>query len=175
MIARLVLLGVVCAGAVLGAQRPSRPPDIYFATTRQAVADAMLTLAGVTPADVVFDLGSGDGRIPILAAQKYGARGVGIEIDPALVLLSRQNATDGGVAARVTFVEGDLFQADLSTATVVTLYLSESINLDLEPKLRRGLQPGARIVSHQFSMGRWQADRVVRAVDGTDLYLWTIR
>jgi cyclopropane fatty-acyl-phospholipid synthase-like methyltransferase len=174
VIGRLAVLWL-CACAVLAAQRPSRPPDIYFATTRQAVADAMLTLANVTPADVVMDLGSGDGRIPILAAQKYGARGVGIEIDPALVILSRQNATDGGVAGRVSFVEGDLFQADLAAATVVTLYLSESINLDLEPKLRRELKPGARVVSHQFSMGRWQADRVVTAVDGTDLFLWTIR
>ena len=172
--ARLAMLWLL-AGALLAAQRPSRPPDIYFATTRQAVADAMLALAGATRADVVVDLGSGDGRIPILAAQKYGARGVGVEIDQALVLLSCQNATEGGVADRVSIIEGDLFQADLSTATVVTLYLSESINLDLEPKLRRELKPGARIVSHQFSMGRWQADQVVRAVDGTDLFLWTIR
>ena len=102
----------------------------------------MLQLAAVTAADVVYDLGSGDGRIVILAAQKYGASGVGIEIDPKLVQTSRQIATDGGVDQRVRFIEGDLFQADLSMATVVMLYLSASINESLEPKLRRELKPG---------------------------------
>src|SRR5688572_15187041 len=97
----------------------------------------MLTLAQVGAADVVYDLGSGDGRIVILAAQKYGARGVGIEIDPKLVALSRQLAAEGGVADKVRFVEEDLFRADISPATVVTLYLSTTINEDLEPKLRR--------------------------------------
>jgi SAM-dependent methyltransferase len=153
----------------------TRPPDIHFASTRQAVADAMLRLANVGPDDVVYDLGSGDGRIVILAAQKYGARGVGIEIDPALVARSRETAAEGGVADRVRFIEGDLFEADLSEATVVMLYLSPSINLDLEPRLRRELKPGARIVSHQFPMGRWETDRTERASDGTDLFLWIIK
>lgn len=152
-----------------------RAPDIHFAATQQAVADAMLQLAGVGPGDVVYDLGSGDGRIIILAAQKYGARGVGIEIDPALVQRSRQTALEGAVDDRATFIEGDLFTADVTAATVVTLYLSPTINLDLEPKLRRELKPGSRIVSHQFPIGRWEPDRVVRASDNTDLYLWTIR
>ena len=167
----LVWLG----GAAACAQRPARVPDIYYTPTRQAVADAMLQLAGTGPGDVVVDLGSGDGRIVILAAQKYGARGIGVELDRALVETSRNSARDGGVAARVSFVEGDLFEADLSTATVVMLYLSPSVNLDLEPKLKRELKRGARIVSHQFPIGRWEPDRKTRAVDGTDLFLWTIR
>jgi SAM-dependent methyltransferase len=135
----------------------------------------MLTLAHVTPDDVVYDLGSGDGRIVILAAQKYGARAVGIELDPRLVDISRQVARDGEVTNRATFIEGDLFQADISKATVVTLYLSYSINRRLEPKLRSELRPGTRIVSHQFSMGTWTPDkRVPSAHDGTDLLLWIV-
>jgi SAM-dependent methyltransferase len=150
-----------------------RPPDVYFATTRQPVADAMLALARVTAADVVYDLGSGDGRIVILAAQKYGARGVGVEIDPKLVALSRQLAAEGGVADKVRFVEGDMFTADIADATVVTLYLSTTINADLEPKLRRELRPGARIVSQQFPMGAWTPDQTVRAF-GQELFLWIV-
>jgi SAM-dependent methyltransferase len=147
---------------------------MYFAPTRQAVADAMLALAGVTAGDVVYDLGSGDGRIVILAAQKYGARGVGVELDPRLVEISRQVAREGEVAERVSFIEGDLFTADVSRATVVMLYLSTDINRRLEPKLRRELAPGARIVSHQFPMGNWVPDQTVRAEDGTDLFLWIV-
>ena len=154
-------------------QRPARTPDIYFAPTPQPVADAMLMLARVSANDVVFDLGSGDGRILILAAQKYGARGVGIELDPRLVEISRQVAREGEVADRVAFVEGDLFTADISEATVVTLYLSTSVNRRLEPKLRE-LRPGTRIVSHQFRIGSWTPVESVRAQDGTDLFLWTI-
>ncbi len=156
-------------------QAAPRVPDIHFAPTRHAVADAMLHLAGVGPDDVVYDLGSGDGRIVILAAQKYGARGVGIEIDPALVERARAVATDGEVDDRVTFVEGDLFEADLSAATVVTLFLSTSVNRRLEPKLRTELRSGARIVSHQFPIGRWRPDRTVTLDDGTTLHVWTVR
>ena len=156
------------------AQRPPlRMPAIYFAPTDQPVADAMLRLAHVAPDDVVYDLGSGDGRIPILAAQKYGARGVGIELDPKLVALSRQVAREGEVSDRVTFIEGDVFTTDLSPATVVTLYLSASMNARLEPKLRRELRPGTRIVSHKFPIGTWSPDETTR-VDKEDLFLWTI-
>jgi SAM-dependent methyltransferase len=174
------LLGVVvqAGGArtrhLAQAPLPPRGPDIYFAPTRQAVADEMLQLARVGPDDVVYDLGSGDGRIPVLAAQKYGAVGVGIEIDARLVSLAREVAREGGVADRVAFVEGDLFQADISEATVVTLYLSPSVNRDLEPKLRRELRPGTRIVSHQFPIGHWPPDATIRGQDGTDLFLWTV-
>lgn len=161
------------AAPTLARQQPARTPDIYFAPTRHVVADAMLKLARVTATDVVYDLGSGDGRILILAAQKYGARGVGIEIDPRLVEISRQVAREGHVADKVTFIEGDLFTADLSGATVVTLYLSPSVNRELEPKLKQ-LRPGTRIVSHQFPIGHWKPVETVRAEDGTDLFLWTI-
>ena len=135
----------------------------------------MLKLAGVTARDVVYDLGSGDGRILILAAQKYGARGVGVEIDHRLVELSRQIAREGEVADRVTFIEGDLFDVDISPATVVTLYLSPTVNNRLEPKLRAQLRPGTRIVSHQFGIGAWTPDKVIRAEDDrTELFLWTM-
>jgi SAM-dependent methyltransferase len=162
------------ANSVQSDRRPARTPDIYFTPTRQSVADAMLILARVRRDDVVYDLGSGDGRIVILAAQKYGARGVGVELDPRLVEVSRQIAREGEVADRVAFVEGDLFTADISKATVVTLYLSDGVNRRLEPKLRRELPAGARIVSHQFPIGDWAPDETVRAADGTTLFLWKI-
>jgi SAM-dependent methyltransferase len=133
----------------------------------------MLQLAKVGPGDVVYDLGSGDGRILVIAAQRYGARGVGIEIDPRLVELSREVARESEVADKVTFIEGDLYAADISAATVVTLYLSDSINLDLEPKLRRELRPGTRVVSHRFPIGRWAPDRTLD-VEGATLFLWIV-
>jgi SAM-dependent methyltransferase len=172
-VAALVGLAVVCPAA--GGQKPIRTPDIFFAPTLYSVADAMLKMAQVTANDVVYDLGSGDGRVLILAAQKYGARGVGIELDPKLVELSRQIAREGEVADRVTFIEDDLFTSDISKATVVTLYLSPTINKQLEPKLRRELRPGTRIVSHQFLIGDWPPDRSIRAEDDrTDLFLWIV-
>jgi cyclopropane fatty-acyl-phospholipid synthase-like methyltransferase len=133
----------------------------------------MLKLARVTASDLVYDLGSGDGRIVILAAQKYGARGVGVEIDHGLVEMSRQIARDGEVDSRVTFIEGDLFTTDISAATVITLYLSTSVNNRLEPKLKRELRPGARIVSHQFPIRDWQPAET-RRVDNEDLFLWIV-
>ena len=153
---------------------PARAPDVEFVPTPEAVAYEMLQLAGTSARDVVYDLGSGDGRIPILAAQKYGARGVGVELDPRLVDMSQQVARDAQLADRVTFIEGDLFDAELSSATIVTLYLSASVNAKLESKLRRDLQPGTRIVSHRFPVGTWPPDKSVRASDGTDLFLWTV-
>jgi len=158
----------------LSRQGAARTPDIHFAPTRHGVADAMLKLADVNRDDIVYDLGSGDGRIVILAAQKYGARGVGVELDRRLLDISRQVAREGEVAARVTFIEGDLFTTDISKATVVTLYLSPTVNRQLEPRLRRELRPGTRIVSHQFRIGDWTPEKAVRAEDGTDLFLWTI-
>jgi SAM-dependent methyltransferase len=155
-------------------QRAAQAPDMHFAPTRYVVADAMLKLARVMTNDIVYDLGSGDGRIVILAAQKYGARGVGVELEPRLLEISRQVAREGEVADRTTFIEGDLFTADISEATVVTLYLSTGVNRQLEPKLRRELRPGTRIVSHQFPIGDWIPDEAIRAEDGTDLFLWTI-
>ena len=173
---------VLPAAAVLEPSTPAqgpaagRQPDIFFTPTWEPVVHEMLKLAAVRPDDVVYDLGSGDGRIVILAAQRYGARGVGVEIDPKLVAISRQTAAEAGVADRVRFVEGDLFAADISGATVVTLYLSHSVNRELEPKLRRELRPGTRVVSHQFPIGKWTPDRTIRSADdGTDLHLWTVK
>ena len=168
-----VLTLAVAAGYAAAGQRPARQPDIFFAPTRQTIVDAMLRLARVTADDVVYDLGSGDGRIVVIAAQKFKARAVGIELDPKLVALSRELAVGSEVEDRITFVEGDMFTTDLSPATVVTLYLSESINLDLEPKLRNELRKGSRIVSHQFRMGRWQPDET-RVVEGEELFLWRV-
>jgi SAM-dependent methyltransferase len=183
-LALLVLLSCAAlssSGARTAAQHPipaerppARAPDIQFVPTRQPIVDAMLRLAGVGPGDVVYDLGSGDGRIVIIAAQKYGARGVGIELVPRLVEMSRELAREGEVEDRVTFVEGDLFTADISEATVVTLYLSPGINRRLLPKLKTELRPGARIVSRQFRFGSWLPDAAIRAEDGTDLFLWTV-
>jgi len=171
-------LAAVSPGAAQGqTARPALPagaPDIHFAPTAAPVADAMLRLANVTPDDVLFDLGSGDGRIVILAAERYGARGVGIEREPHLVEASRRAAAEHGVSDKASFVQGDLFRADLSRATVVTLYLSPGVNRRLEDKLRRELRPGTRIVSHQFGIGEWTPERTVRADDGTELYLWTV-
>ena len=155
--------------------RPLRTPDIFFVPTWQSVVYEMLQLAAVTRDDLVYDLGSGDGRIVIIAAQKYGARGVGIEIDPKLVGIARQVAREAQVADKVTFLEGDLFTLDISRATVVTLFLSNTVNRKLEAKLKRELRPGTRIVSHQFGIGSWQPEKTVRGVeDGTDLFLWKI-
>jgi SAM-dependent methyltransferase len=165
----------VWLAAVVGAQRPTRAPDIFFVPTWEPVVYQMLELANVTRDDVVYDLGSGDGRIVILAAQKYGARGVGIELNPRLVEISRQVARDAQVLDRVRFIEADLFTSDISAATVVTLFLSSSVNDELEPKLRRELKPGTRIVSHQFGIGEWAPEKTVRAEqDRTNLYLWRV-
>jgi SAM-dependent methyltransferase len=166
-------VGLAWVGVIV-AQQPSRRPDIYYLPTPTSVVDAMLDLAGVTANDVVYDLGSGDGRIVIRAAQKAGARGVGIEIDPALVKRARENARLAFVHERVTFIEGDLFQTDLSNASVVSLYLLSTLNVKLRPKLQKELKPGARIVSHAFDMGNWEPDRTI-TVDNRRLYLWTIK
>ena len=155
-------------------QQPAREPDIFFVPTSEAVADEMLTLARITADDVVYDLGSGDGRIVMLAAQKYRARGVGIEIDPKLVARAKAVAAQAEVGDRVRFIEGDLFEAEIREATLVTLYLSPRVNAKLEPKLKAELRPGTRVVSHQFAIGMWPPEKTLRATDGTLLYLWTI-
>ena len=141
------------------------------------VVDRMLTLAAVTKADVVYDLGCGDGRIPIAAAKTYGARGVGLDIDPKRIEESRANAKAAGVEHLVEFRVEDVLEANVSEATVVTLYLLSSSNAKLRPLLTRQLRPGARIVSHAFSMGpSWPADKVDRfttsTADEITLYLW---
>ena len=151
----------------------SNTPDVHFVPTPSAVVDAMLKVANVTSNDVIYDLGSGDGRIVITAAKTYGARGVGIDLDPALIKQANENARKAGVSDRVTFLQADLFKADISEATVVTLYLLRSINLRLQPKLMRELKPGTRVVSHRFDMGDWKPEQTL-TVHGAQVYLWTI-
>ena len=156
-------------------KRPARTPDVPFTATPHVVVEAMLKLARVTSTDVVYDLGSGDGRIVILAAQEHGARGVGIELEPTLVDRAREVAREGAVQDRVTFIEGDLFEADISPASAVMLSLSAEVNARLETKLRKELRPGTRIVSRQFGIGDWAPDETIRTADGTELFLWTVR
>jgi cyclopropane fatty-acyl-phospholipid synthase-like methyltransferase len=172
----LTLLGAALSVVVAGAsQGTSHRPDVRFLPTPDNVVDAMLELAHVTASDIVFDLGSGDGRIPIAAAKKYGARAVGIEIDEQLVRLSQENAAKASVTDRVTFIHGDLFQSDISQASVVTLFLLPSLNMQLIPKFKRELRPGARIVSHHFGMGdAWLPD-AEQDISGLMIYLWAIR
>ena len=160
--------------AVSMASSARQQPSVGYAGSSAAAIETMLKLAAVTAKDVVYDLGSGDGRIVIAAAKIYGARGVGVEIDPRLVVVSRQAAIDQGVADRVTFIQGDLFATDISPATVVTLFLWPSVNRQLETKLRFELSPGTRIVSNSFGLGSWRPDRTVRGVAGSDLLLWVV-
>jgi SAM-dependent methyltransferase len=165
---------VACLSLAGGAQTPrmQRTPDIHYVPTPNDVVEAMLDLATVRAGDIVYDLGSGDGRI-VIAAARRGARGVGIELDPMLVDDANRNAKRAGVSDRVQFIVGDIFQADLSQATVVTLYLLSSINERLRPKLLRELAPGSRIVSHRFKMGDW-APEASRRVSDKDVWLWRI-
>lgn len=148
----------------------------YVATPREVV-EVMLEMAGVTGSDTLYDLGCGDGRIVITAASRLGTRGIGIEIDPELVKRCHVNAAAAGVEDRVTFLTQDLFEADFSQASVVTLYLLEAVNLRLRPKLFEELKPGSRLVSHDFSMGTWKPDKKVeRTIDtqGHKVFFWTI-
>jgi SAM-dependent methyltransferase len=154
---------------------PARP-DVPYVPTPEVVVNAMLEVANVVPGDVVYDLGSGDGRLVIGAVQRYGAtRGVGVEINPGLVKQSTENARNAGVGNRVQFLQQDLFQTDLQPASVVTLYLLPDINLRLRPKLL-SLKPGTRIVSHAFSMGDWQPDQTVLVSSGSEriVYFWVV-
>jgi protein-L-isoaspartate O-methyltransferase len=149
-------------------------PDVVYVPTPQPVVEAMLELAAVRATDVVYDLGSGDGRIVITAAKKYGASGVGIEIDPALVREARKNAAAAGVSNRVRFVSENLYSANISRATVVTLYLLQSINERIRPKLVRELKPGSRIVSHVFNMGPEWPPQKTMTIERSRIFLWSI-
>ena len=172
----LLLLG---GCAWFGAVGPSEPPalDVIFVATDLQVVRAMLEAAKVGPGDVVYDLGCGDGRIVITAAQRYGARGVGVDLDPERIREARENAARAGVTDRVTFVQQDLFATDVSGASVVALYLSPELNVRLRPKLLRELRPGSRVVSHQFDMGDWLPERsfeVAVAGAARRVFLWRI-
>jgi len=177
-----LLLGI---GPLLGSgcqdgSRNTPPPidttadaDVPYVATSEGVVTRMLEIAEVKPGDVVYDLGSGDGRIVITAAQRYGARGVGIEIDPYRVYQARENAERAGVLDRVTFREQDLFEADFSDATVVTLYLLPEIIEKLRPLLFEQLDPGTRVVSHNFGIGDWAPDSTEQVGPST-VYRYTI-
>lgn len=180
MTTRMLAVGlcVVLAGlpAALSAQEPAaatRRPDVIYVPTPEDVVEAMLTVAKVTKNDVVYDLGTGDGRIPVTAAKKYGARGVGIDIDPQRIKDANENVQRNGVGDKVRIVQGDLFEADISEATVVTLYLLPSLNQKLMPKLMKDLKPGTRIVSHAFDMGTWKPEQEID-VNGRKVFFWTI-
>lgn len=168
-----VAVDTAAAGAVTVDSPRVDEIAVVYDPTPLSVVDAMLERAGVGAEDVVVDLGSGDGRIPIRAAQKFGARSVGYEIDSALVARSRSAARDSSVADRVTFYGQDMFEADLTEATVVTLYLLPSLNAKLRPTLLSQLDPGDRIVSHRFDMGEWTPEEEV-LVDGHRFYLWVV-
>lgn len=165
----------VLGGLLLLAGCPAIPgQEVRYEPTPMPVVRAMLELAEVGTDDVVFDLGSGDGRIPIMAARDFGARGVGIEIDPALVEKSRANAREAGIDDRVEFRLGDMYAADLHSATVVTLFLHPRPNLRLRPKLQSELPPGSRVISYIWDMGDWEPDEV-RRVNRRRIFLWRMR
>ena len=153
---------------------PLRDPDVIYVPTPQNVVEAMLKLANVTASDVVYDLGSGDGRIPITAAQKYGARAVGIDINPERIKEATTNLAKTTVGDKVRFLNQDLFETDLRPATVITLYLLPSLNQKLIPKLKQ-LKPGTRIVSHSFDMGTEWPPEKTEDVQGRMIYYWTIK
>ena len=178
----VAILWIVCMAPAVVAQQKSkqrklRKPDvIYYATPPETVAE-MLRLANIKTGDVLYDLGSGDGRIPIAAAQQFGIRAVGIEIDPKLVVEAEENARKANVSSLVRFRNDDMFVVDLREATVVTLYLSEKLNVLLKPKLLRELRPGSRIISHDFKMGDWKPEQTVRVAWGQlyrTVYVWTV-
>jgi SAM-dependent methyltransferase len=161
-----LLVSFGCGGTIPG-------QDVNFEPTPMPAVRALLELADVGPQDVVYDLGSGDGRIPITAAREFGARGVGIEVDPALVTRAQASAREAGVEDRVEFRLGDMYAADVRPATVVTLFLHPQPNLKLRPKLRSELQPGARVVSYVWDMRDWTPDEN-RRVNAQRIFLWRI-
>ena len=170
----LVLALALCAGS---AAAQDRAPDINYVPTPMPVVERMLELVRVGKDDVVYDLGSGDGRIVITAAQRHGARGVGIELNPVWVRDARAIAERAGVADRVTFRVEDLFETNLRGATVVALYLFPTVNARLQPKLARELKPGTRVVSHEYRIGDWTPDRTeTMVVDGRrhEIHFWTV-
>ena len=178
LVALLMITTAVSSGLMLAQpQAPAgqlRAPDVVYVPTPQEVVDAMLELAQVKSTDVIYDLGSGDGRIPITAAQKYGARGVGIDINPERIKEANDNLKKANVGDKVKFLTADLFETNISEATVITLYLLPTLNEKLRPKLFRELKPGTRVVSHAFSMGdAWPPEKTL-VVDGRNVYFWTI-
>jgi len=179
LVAFALLGGCAGAPATTPTTTPARPApklDVVWVPSAPEVVAAMLETAGVRPGDVVYDLGCGEGEIVIAAAKLYGARGVGVDLDPERIRNARANATSAGVTERVTFVEQDLFKTDVSPATVVTLYLLPELNERLRPKLLSELRPGSRIVSHDFGMGGWVPERTITVPLAREhrVFLWRV-
>ena len=172
MTRRLSIL-LILSAAALAQEKKLREPDVIFVPTPENVVQQMLQIAKVHKGDIVYDLGCGDGRTVIAAARDFGARGVGIDINPVRIQESLANAKAAGVMDRVVFRNEDLFEADIKEATVVTLYLLPSLNVKLRPKLWKELKPGTRIVSHNFDMGEWKPEETVQ-LDGHTVFFWTI-
>jgi ribosomal protein L11 methylase PrmA len=173
LVATMIVASFPGASVAFAQEAPTRRPDVIYVPTPEAVVEAMLQVANVGKNDIVYDLGCGDGRIPVTAAKKYGATGVGIDIDPQRIKEAKENVAKNNVGDKVTIVQGDLFEQDLSKATVVTLYLLPSLNVKLMPKLMKELRPGTRIVSHAFDMGDWKPEKELD-VEGRKVYFWTI-
>lgn len=147
--------------------------DVPYVQTPDVIVDEMLRMAKVSGDDILYDLGSGDGRIPITAAKRFGTRGVGIDLDPERIKEAKENAEKQGVSDKVTFIEGDIFETDFSKATVVTMYLLPTVNMKLRPKLL-DMKPGTRIVSHNYDMGDWMPEETKHiVVDGTDHFVFS--
>ena len=176
----LLVAATLLIPSVRAQDTPRRAPEVPYVPTTQPAVEAMLKLAGVTAKDVVFDLGCGDGRIVVTAAKLYGARGVGIDIDPQRIREANENARKAGVERLVRFEENDLFKANIREASVVTLFLLSSVNARLRPKLMEELRPGTRVVSNTFDMGDWKPEKEFTVDSGDEgyfsrkLYLWTI-
>ncbi|HYN13788.1 MAG TPA: class I SAM-dependent methyltransferase [Burkholderiales bacterium] len=168
---------LICLAAALLAAAPAlvhpQQPDVIYVPTPQEVVEDMLRLANVRKGDVLYDLGSGDGRIAITAAKRYGVRATGIDIDPQRIQEANANAKKAGVTNLVQFRQEDLFKADFKDATVITLYLLPDLNVKLRPRLLEELKPGTRIVSHQFDMGTWKPDKKLES-NGRTVYFWTV-
>ena len=171
--AHVLLLGLLCAPWPVFAQYDEFGGDVPYVPTPPPIVEAMLKLGKIQPADFVIDLGCGDGRIVIMAVEKFGARGMGFDLNPQRIAEAKENAKKAGVEEKVEFIERNLFEADVSKATLVTLYLLPDVNLRLRPKLLRELRTGARIVSHSFDMGDWKPDKKIE-VNGKTLYFWEV-
>ncbi len=168
---------LLTSGGTTGIQEQLFYPEVPFVPTPHEVVAEILRLADVRSDDVLYDLGCGDGRIVVTAAKKYGCRGVGIDIDPERIQDSKENAAKEGVEDRVRFIQSDLFEADISEASVVTLYLLSRVNIRLRPKLFSDLKPGTRVVSHDFDMDEWEADEISHLEDDWEthtVFFWII-
>ena len=167
----LITLLFLCGVLQLNAQQIEL--DVPYVPTPQKVVEGMLDLANVGKGDVVYDLGCGDGRIVITAAKKYGATGIGVDLNPERIKEANENAREAEVEDKVTFYEGNLFDFDFSKASVLTLYLLPDVNLKLMPKILSEMKPGSRVVSHAFDMGDWKPDGQI-SVDGKSVFLWIV-